>query len=772
MNIVFIVSIVLAVGLVPAGIALTLWRARTRRKLEATYQALASQWDWVLRSTEDGYRQMLNDSLGIVKSSPPFEGQSKAELEKAQELWAFWLAHRQAALKMKQEAQALYEHHCNRRWWQFSQYAINMANKKLGNDEVVVDTNALSDTFKHLAGRGQPTTRTVTSASLPQVINNDWNKAKAELKRFGDAIQSAKTANGAVQQQLTGKPSAEPNSLHSWKVQVESRGLPLTPYQAALDELDSLAASFAQTVLPNPLSDFRAAQQTLDRKIAQLRSDFRRAATLSDEFAQLRSRYDFVVTRVSKLRSTPVKCAIPIGQDNWGASGEECYTLAEQNPDSALAQASQLIERLNAALLGGQLDSFVSLQPDAGLRIESANTAVDESLESQQGVDKLMSAITVESTQADIEADVTERTTVQQLYGQQKWSEALAGARALNQLHEQRKEGRTAVGVLIEPLTQIGSQLQSEKDIVSIAIDEQYLGLAQEGARLQQESAKGRAEWALLRQGAASVLERLTGSADSLASRIKAELEAYRAAAAAMNVLEQQLAQLKLNVSAKWGGEEAAAKLAEVEPAVTGALLERSKPKQVWPLVQRLAEESLATLAPAQELVKTALGRDQTFLMQLTSCETELEACHKGAYTRTICGEEFGRGIYCPTASPARHLTTARELYELRQYEGMAQAVELARNELCEAHLECWWLCLQTMSMSDDPCARQFAWQNGYADGAFDDWMKSRLSISRNGSLYNLPAVSCAKHSKAAEKKAVIDLPSIRDYEGLRAQPA
>lgn len=765
------------------------YRLRSGSSREANYRVTQTHWIVAMAGTQRLYGLLANDPDGFVKRLPPFQGLSKSEYETASLTWADWLALRSSAEQLLNESQQLFEQHRQRKWWQLLSFAaLQNAHNKLTEGTVVVDPGELSNKgFLRLASFGRASS--LPPGSIIDKQRSDSVEVERQFVRFSTAIQAATAAEQAIRQELTGEPGQKPDTLYSFRTTLSNRNLPLTPYETRLNELDTLAEEFYKLVRPDPLSDYSAPQTALRRKIGMLKHDMRKAVDQLANLDALRARFQSCVNRVSEVRSRKVveNAEQPPAVYAWiqclekhelpVPAADATIKLAEQevSPDQYLAEANNLIVQLEQLLFGGRLIKFGRVLNDANQALDASVAAVNKQLSDKKWTDDVMDAIVRESTETDIAVDREEHHAVCGCYLQQRWSLARQAAQVLKGWHDQRQKTRQAADKLNEPLSLLAAKLQQYNAVISAALDAEFVALEQDTRALQQETGVGRTDWNALVARIGNATESLVGSGHgSFLSRLERQVTAHQGTCQALATLRERLDDLQTKLKDGWGGAEAVSGLTTVEPAV--AALEARycsagnnawslKPKQDWRTVTQAIEEVLSALSPVQQLVEQHIALDRSFLEQLQGFETELNACRKETYVRTICGEEFGSGIYCPTQALVQLFEVATDRYQKRQYDQMLQQVTSAREELCQLHLECWWLCLQLMSLSEDPCARQFAWQQGYADGRFEAWVNERR---REGALYNPPEIHCARHAtrKIKGKKELGDAPPTRDYEG------
>ena len=219
------------------------------------------------------------------------------------------------------------------------------------------------------------------------------------------------------------------------------------------------------------------------------------------------------------------------------------------------------------------------------------------------------------------------------------------------------------------------------------------------------------------------------------------------------------------------GRQEAVQLFAALKPTITQILDSSTQPKQDWHQLLRRAQEACSSMEPAQALADGDIASDRDFHQMLVSFNSELESCRNMQYVRTICAEYFGRGVYCPVASPAALLEKAKAHYQQRHYAEMLEQLRLARTDLYRNHLDACWMCLQALSMSGDPCAQRFAAQQGYADNRYEHWRQEHLAQCENGALYNLPAVTIHTHKQQFPRTIAGDPPSASDYLAGAAKP-
>jgi len=754
-------------------------RRRIRFKLERQYSLAHTAWENMIRATSNVDQSLRSDRSGLVNGRTAFTGASKDTLDAARKDWSLWSAQRVVAESTIKEAEALRKRFSERKWWQLSHKPLKTAIHKLTDGQLTVDSTCLSGgALSELAGLAPPATQTGTQLSAE--LESKGAQGRSTLERIQGAIRNAQSADKRVRDTVTGQ---NPDNIIALKNRVgATQELPFAPYEAAFGEVNASLEAFCVQATGDPLTDYSNAERALVAKITALRNSLLKALELFKSLLSYRESVRVQAQRVESLRRKPLNAGYP---DALGADAELQYFRFAEDDDELNKQldaASAKSEQLTTQLHAGEAGAFERTLPAAERAVREAKRIVDEVLAAKQAVDDQMNAILDNSTQADLRADSADSDAVSALYTAQKWRAAQVSVAALFDLHKQRLDARAAVADLLQKQASNLLLLTRLSHIFSPATDEFSASIDAESARLKETSQLGRTDWHSLMRQVATVLESVCGPQEtSLAEIIKRETSQYEHAQQLVRSLVNKLDDLLAKSGDNWGGAEAAEVLANTQPAVKQVEEQADVRKQDWVKLQFQAEGVDLQLKPAADLIGRELAADGKAFSLLTQLEADIAACQNMSYRRNVNGVAYGYGLYCHAAPALQLLETAYAAYQQRQYAEAQLEADKAQLVLFDSHLDTWWLCLQMMSMSADPAARQFAHQQGYSDYGMDLWknLRSAETAAPIGSAvpavtasqrYNLPLALDANATAAmvARENALAspgDSPTVADYE-------
>jgi hypothetical protein len=754
-------------------------RRRIRYQLESRYSSAHTAWTNMIRATSNVEQSLRSDRSGLVNGRTVFTGASKDTLDAARRDWSFWSAQRAVAESTIKEAEDLRKRFSERKWWQLSHKPLKSAIRKLTDGHITVDSTCLSGgALSELAGLAPSATQTGTQLSAE--LETKGAQCRSTLERIQGAIRSAQSAEKRVRDTVTGQA---PDNVVALKNRLgATQELPFDPYEAAFGEVNSSLETFCAQATGDPLTDFNGAERAVAAKINALRNSLLKALELFKSLLSYRESVRVQAQRVESLRRKPLNAGYP---DALGADAELQYFRFAEDDDELNKQldaASAKSEQLTTQLHAGEAGAFERTLPAAERAVREAKRIVDEVLAAKQAVDDQMNAILDNSTQADLRADSADSDAISALYTAQKWRAAQVSVAALFDLHKQRLDARAAVADLLQKQASNVLLLTRLSHIFSPATDEFSASIDAESARLKETSQLGRTDWHSLMRQVATVLESVCGPQEtSLAEVIKRETSQYEHAQQLVRSLVNKLDDLLAKSGDNWGGAEAAEVLANTQPAVKQVEEQADVRKQDWVKLQFQAEGVDLQLKPAADLIGRELAADGKAFSLLTQLEADIAACQNMSYRRNVNGVAYGYGLYCHAAPALQLLETAYAAYQQRQYAEAQLEADKAQLVLFDSHLDTWWLCLQMMSMSADPAARQFAHQQGYSDYGMDLWKNLRTAETAAPIGSAVPAVTASQRyslplaldanataAMAARDNALAspgDSPTVADYE-------
>jgi hypothetical protein len=737
-----------------------MWHQRTKLRLDRTYRQTALDWQDTLRHGTL-YDRFCRDPAILMHSTSIFDDLSKIEYEKARRLWSIWLAQRQKIQDILQQSRALQEQYSQQKWWQFSLTALKKALKALTDGQVEVDSSDLENgEFAALAGAAE--SKIMGTAFLPQTFLDEMEAAERPYLHFVKAIARGDRTVQSLRQEIDCEVTVNPSSLIASKKRLIDIGLPLDPYQERIDAQLVASEELCQKIRRDPLTDYSSQQQKLQGNINAVKHDLDYACRMHGEIASITTRLTAIEDLVKSLRAAKVPSGLPGVQvfGTWRLD-EEGY-----NPDPHMAKGRHFLCEFIELLKQGRLTLLERVQNKASKSIDMATNLVQKAMDEKQFIERAMAEITASSSPADLQADQKAREASVRDYVAQKWAQVRKNTIVLMALHEKRKAARREANSLLEQVSQVGAELKSNGNIVSEELDQEYAALVRQAALLNEETKKGYADWDSLQATIVFLRTARVGDGEeSVRSHMKAEVAAYNEASSQLCKLRSDLQALETRLGENWGGAEAVQLLAAVKPAITQVLVTSTEYKQNWHEVLRRIQGAGALMTPAQALVESAVARDQNFHQMLVLLAGTVESARHKQYVRQICGQLFGTGVYCPVDASAKLLEKAKVQYQQRHYDDMLEQLHAALAELAQKHLEAWWMCLQALSMSGDPCAQQYAREQGYSDCNYESWIQEHLRQCEQGTLYDLPAITCERH-KPGQFSAPIagDAPSASDY--------
>lgn len=755
------VYIVLGVLAVAGATAFVVRRVIHIRKLERECSQASSCLRSALNTTSNTYKRVLANEGKVVLDELPYAGSSKAQHQAALRTWATFVARWSAGNELQQRAQQLFDSHALVPWWR--RVGIGRLKEAVGlltSQPVAVSAANLPAALKERLS-AWVTEEDLVARDFSAAIGLSSNSAATELTRFVNASRAAKSAAEELAKALAGGAG---ESLEALKAAVDKLDLPPQLHGPRYNDVQRLAQKLSDNLRSDPLTPFDSAARRLHRKISVLRGKLKRTLRWSEERVKFRDQLEQLKERITDLRISPVPTAIP-GVRIFGG-----YTLDEPgfDADQHVAECDRLEAQLTAALRGKAQFRFPQLYVVAVQALAATTKLLEQCLADHSFVEKQLATIAAESTPADAEFDEDERSSICDLCSLQQWNAASKAVSTFSARHLLRKTARSSVSALEAELARVVAQVKENEHVVSPQLDADAAGLSQSVVGLRAQADKGSADWAAIMETASSLAAQLCGESDTtVEARLKAELSAHQAAMTVVGSLKQRLQELRDSVGQRWGGKAVADQVTELEPNLECVLALSATVKQSWKALEDAAQQALLLSEPTFQLAEQEKKRHTTLASALAATEEHKDRCDRSTYVRTMCGITYGDGIYCLTAGAVPHLAEARAHLEKRDYEQAEGKLGAARHELYRAHLECWWLALQMMAHGNDPCARQFAREQGYIDGAFDLWAAPKMQACAQR-LYQPAVIDCKTHSlKLSLKIRPGDAPTVSDYDGL-----
>ena len=752
------------------------WYRQSIYKLEEKTTAITTAWQDTLGSSV----QELSDRLShvpepVTRSIEEFDGQTKADYEKARRLWAAWLTQHQTAQNLLQQSVELQVKHRTEGTLWSSKGLLKRALANLTIGQTQLNPKELADTpFAALAVATEPSS--VDKETLVEAVQSSTVAAEREYVRFQSAFLSSSQAQESIRRDIECQIQGAPDSLSATKKRFDELGLCFAPYEEQLSNLTVRSSELCAKLSRDPLAKFTIEQQALRFAITTLTQNLALSNRLFEESVKTVARLNSIDTRVQKMRSEE----LPSGIAGVSIPGTWKFDEAGYNPDADIERSKLLLDEFATSLKLGRLFHLDDLQDKAVKCIARACDMVETGLKEKQLAEQELTEVITTSLPADRESDQQTLESAISAYVAQQWALARKLTTPLKALHEKRLKTRSEADVMMERLNALGQELLTKATLVSTQLEADYADLVHKVTDLDALTKQGSGDWEELRVNIAALqakAEERPESIESIRARMKAELATYNEFTAEIVKIRTELRKLESDLTEKWGGEEGVKKLASVQPAIDEIFEAHQKAKQDWQSLLEHAQRVRDSMKPVRDLVEADIFRDKENFKTLSSLAAEIETCHTMQYVRQVCGKVFGIGIYCPAKSLTKQFEQAKEYYEKRCYADMQAQIKITRSELAEKHLDAWWMCLQALSMSPDPCAQQFASQQGYAVGDYEHWMAVRLEQCLRGDLYNPPLYTGTNH-KAGQFAAIIvgDAPTAKDYEvGLdqtsRTQP-
>ncbi len=544
------------------------WYTHSICKLEEKITAITKTWQEILESSMIELLDPLSHSPGpVTRSLEEFDGQTKADYEKARRLWATWLIQHQTAQNLLRQSIELQEkHRTEGRLWS-SKGLLKRALRCLTIGQTQLNSAELADgPFAALAGASE--LFIVDTATLVDAVQAGIPIAGREYARFQAAFLNSRQSQESIRNDIDCETDGAPDSLSATKKRFEDLGLSLAPYEEQLADLSVRSAELCEKISRDPLGKFTIEQQALRFAVGKLIQNLAFANRMFEESAKTVARLNFIDAKVQRMRSEEV----PSGLDGVSIPGTWKFDEVGYNPDADIETSKRLLDDFATSLRLGQTFHLEDLQDRAIKAIVRAGDMVEKGLKEKQLLEQELTEVTTTSLPSDRESDQQTLQSAVSAYVNQQWGQARKFTTPLRALHERRQKTRFEADVLMERLDALGRELGTNADLVSTQLEDDYANLVLTATALEAETKQGSGDWEGMRARIATLKASQSDEApetvESIRVRMNADLATYRETTTKILQIRTELGKLESQLSKKWGGEKAVEQLASIKPAI------------------------------------------------------------------------------------------------------------------------------------------------------------------------------------------------------------
>jgi hypothetical protein len=544
---------------------------------------------------------------------------------------------------------------------------------------------------RRTATSGKSKKESIPYAKLVSTIGAEFESANQTFANLSSSLQKTMNNKKVIDEDL--------KKIDANKTAVVAAGISFAPFQAEYDAISTGVAAFVKKVFGAPITAFEESE-TLKTRVAAL-------STALATVMELKKTQVSVATKVEEARTKVTDTRAKTCEFEYTGTASATFTLKGVGVDEALAEADAQVKALGVALEGGKVEDASKAKEAALAAAAKASNTVDAVLKAKASVEVDAPALWVQFGN-----DAPAIASIKALYGAQDFvtaNYAVESLKELGKLVTVRDNTKRAVG---QAANWVSDNTRNLLASACRSVD-----------NVSTQTTGANVNWEAVAKAANAAEAEFTKVNDSLVADGKV-LDGFKHEVATLRQ-EFDAAQVDAgNPDADQGPNGAKAMLGPVASKL--ATLEgftAAATKQNWADLTSQTNSTRGTVQKAHNAAKAQIAEAAQYDAQIREVEDKygtMEAADYGI-RNPRARKTYRPGVSINSAPQysayQAHLDAAETYRRQRQWDRMEQELAYSRAQLDMMNTWMWWNTWNMMTISRDPWAQQYAYDQGFRDG-------------------------------------------------------
>ena len=529
--------------------------------------------------------------------------------------------------------------------------------------------------------------------ALVAMLAGEFDTANATFGKLSTSLNATMENKKAIEADLS--------SVDSSKTAVVAAGISFAPFQSEYDEISTGTKAFVKNVFGDPLGA-KTESETLKTRVAALKAALTTVMELKKTQVAVATTVEEARSHVAGVRAQVI---------DWKyANGTPGATFALKapgtNPDDALAAADTSVKALSAALEAGKVKEAAAAKDAATTKAGEAVSIADAAIAAKSTVDNKASALKATF------GNEPGFGFIATAYAAQDFVTAAAAVATFEEIAKLHATKDKVQSALTEGAKFVTSKTEALFTTASAAVE-----------TIVSQTRVANANWVGIAKTAADTENAFDGVVNAIAADSKTFTSAKTAVADLRHDYDETFA-LTGDERVVQGPEGPRGQLSSVLSKLTSLeSIVSGNTRQNWADIAAQAKSAAGTVATVSSTAKNQIAEIEKYEEELAAVQNRYGSIAGANYSVRIprTRATYNANVRV-TDAPAyatynAHLTAAEQYLRLRRLDLYEAELRASQAQLDMINTWMWFSVWNSMYVSSDPWARQYAYDQGYRDG-------------------------------------------------------